>query len=165
VSARQRPPGYIRARDLIAMAIIAAGGSALAWTQPWASADSVGAGVQVAPVRVTVPAGATQRARVMVQDTGSATETLTITGGRYHDEQILPFGWVRRTSVTTAPGAWRTVTFSVAVPPGTPPGKYRRYVGASTAPGGPAGAISAAFGAGSYTNLVITVVPPVGSNP
>lgn len=118
---------------------------------------SIGAGTQPGPVRVTAVAGTTQRARVEVRDTGSATETLTVLGGQPHGDQIIPFSWVRRTSVTTAPGIWRTVTFTIAVPEDAAPGQYRRYVGAGASPAGNPG--GAAFGADGFTDLVITVTP------
>ena len=122
------------------------------------SPASVGAGVQVGPVRVTMAPGTTARARVQVQDTGSATETLTVLGGwETGDGPIAAFPWVRRASVTTAPGHWRTVVFTIAVPAGTTPGQYRRYVGATASPAANPG--GAAFGADSFTDLVITVVP------
>ena len=129
--------------------------------RPPASPASVGAGTQPGPVYVTAAAGTSQRARVKVRDTGSAAETLTVLGGQPHGDQIIPFPWVRRASVITVPGVWRTVTFTVAVPAGTPSGQYRRYVGAGASPAGNPG--GAAFGATEFTDLVITVTPSVPS--
>ena len=125
--------------------------------RPPASPASVGAGTQPGPVYVTAAAGTSRIARVNVGDTGSAAETLTILGGQPHGDQIIPFPWVRRASVTTAPGIWRTVTFTIAVPADAAPGEYRRYVGAGASPAGNPG--GAAFGATSFTGLVVTVVP------
>jgi hypothetical protein len=137
-------------------AAVLTAGALLAGTA--SSPASVGAGIQVGPVRVTVAPGTAQRARVMVQDTGSATETLTVLGGREtRDGRIVPLPWVRHASVTTAPGTWRTVTFTIAVPPGTPTGECRRYVGAGVAAAGTPGGYG--VGAASYTDLIVTVTP------
>lgn len=122
-----------------------------------ASPASVGAGTQSGPVYVTAAAGTSRTARLQVRDTGSAAETLTVLGGQRHGEQIIPFQWVRRASVTTAPGIWRTVTFTIAVPEGAAPGEYRRYVGAGASPAGNPG--GAGFGATSFTIFVVTVTP------
>jgi hypothetical protein len=132
---------------------------AAAFVLPHAAASpaSVGAGTQPGPVYVTAVAGTTRTARVNVRDTGSAAETLTVLGGQPLGDQIVPFPWVREASVTTAPGIWRTVTFTMAVPADTAPGQFRRYVGAGASPAGNPG--GAAFGATEFTDLVITVVP------
>jgi len=144
----------------LAVTIPAAGiilAAAIVLPRATASPASVGAGTQPGPVYVTAAAGTTQRARMKVRDTGSAAETLTVLGGWERGGQILPLSWVRGASVTTAPGIWRTVTFTIAVPADAAPGEYRRYVGAGASPAGNPG--GAGFGATSFTDLVITVVP------
>lgn len=142
-----------------AAAALAAVAFTLALPHVTDSPASVGAGVQPGPVLVTMAPGTTRAVLVKVRDTGSAAETLTILGGQRHGGQILPFPWVRRTSVTTAPGVWRTVTFTIAVPASTAPGEYREYVGAYGSAGSPTGPGGASFGAAAFTDLVITVTP------
>lgn len=119
--------------------------------------SSVGAGIQVGPVRVTEAAGTARHALVTVMDTGSGTETLAMLGAcDASGGQIVPCGWVRRESVTVAAGSERTVVVTIAVPAGAAPGRYRRYVAASATPGTAAGLNA---GADALTRLVVTVVP------
>jgi hypothetical protein len=120
-------------------------------------ADSVGAGIQPGPVRVKVVAGQSATAHVQVQDTGSDPENLSVVGGRFRGEQIVPLGWVHGAGVNTDPNRWKTLTFTVTVPLSTPPGRYQRLVGVvSGATPAPAG-ISETTRVAAYTRLIINV--------
>lgn len=120
-----------------------------------ASSPGTGAGIQVAPVRLTLAPGTTGRARVTVADTGPDPETLAIRGYTLASTgRPVPLSWVRGASITLAPGGEDASLVTITVPAGATPGRYRGSILASAAPGAPGGL---SFGAAALTDLVVTV--------
>lgn len=120
-----------------------------------ASPSSVGAGIQAAPVRLTVAPGTAGHAHVTVVDTGSGTETLAVRAYRLGSQgRMVPASWVRAEGVTLAPGTEGSSLVTVTVPAGTPPGRYRGDILASRS-SDTGGGLS--LGAAALTGLVVIV--------
>lgn len=119
---------------------------------------SVGAGIQAAPVHLTMTQGASRQVRVTVANTGSGTETLGVRP--YHlagPGHALPASWVHASSVTLPSAAEGISLVTVTVPAGTPAGRYNGDILASASPGGGPGGLS--LGAAALASLIVTVAP------
>lgn len=115
--------------------------------------SAAGAGPQLAPVRVTVPAGHTAQQEVTVGNPTSGTETLTVAWARVADpgRRPVPKSWVQPASITLGGGTTGTVTLKVNVPAGAH-GRYHGYIIASAAGQG-----QAPLGGGGLVALIVKV--------
>jgi hypothetical protein len=128
---------------------------------------SVGAGIQVGPVRlahVALPGHAYRLPAVWVANTGSGTETITarldaLPSSGHTRRRIIPPSWVHATSpIRLAPSAGGWLHLILKVPSGARPGWYYSDIAAEEQAGPAAGGLS--FGGGGATLLFLRVGTP-----